>query len=160
MARVAWLFLVSVMTFVVVIGMGNLEGQETPMGIEVRDVEVTQSADGLPNPDDLIVLVDFNRDAAAQVALIGLAPTERRADVARAAAAWLGQWRGILPDVDGYTARQRAILADWQRALIDYADGQSGSLARVQAVSEANSKLFGEMVTHITFGREMEDDGD
>jgi len=157
MARIARLGLVLVVTFGIVAAMEYLKRQNIPLEIKARDVELTQLSDLLPNSDDLIVLADFNRDAAAQVALIGLAPAERRADAARAAALWVGQWREILPAVDGYTARQRAILTDWQRALTDFADGQPGSLARVQAASEANRRLFGELVTRITFG-EIEND--
>ena len=148
MARVARLFLILVVTFAVVYTVGILEQRETP--IEVINVEW---AGLLPSysPDlaALAALAALNRDAAAQVALIGLSPVGRRMEIAHATATWLGRRRETLPQVDGYTARQQAILADWQRALTDYADGRPGSLALVQATSQANAALYADMMKEV-----------
>jgi hypothetical protein len=76
------------------------------------------------------------------VALVGLAPVEQRAEIAQAAAAWMGRAANDLPQAGQYTARQRAILREWKRALEGYAAGRPGSLGRVRAASRANAVLY------------------
>jgi hypothetical protein len=91
---------------------------------------------------ELSALIALNRQAAAQVARIGLLTTgQRRMSAARHAASWMAWASGALPQVGtgDFTARQRALLDAWRLALEDY------DLAQVRAVSKANAGLYAEM---------------
>jgi hypothetical protein len=95
---------------------------------------------------ELSALITLNRQAAAQVARIGLSPTrEQRASAARHAASWMAWASGALPEVGtgDFTARQRALLEAWRLALADY------DLVRVRAVSKANAGLYAEMAGEL-----------
>lgn len=110
--------------------------------------------DPVAGSTELVEVLDssifVNREAAAQVALVGLAEVsaEQRAKIAQAAATWMGQAVDDLPQAGPYRMRQRAILNDWKRALEGYAAGQAGSLGRIRAASQANAVLYADMLRH------------
>jgi len=102
------------------------------------------------DPVALDSLIYVNREAAAQVAQVGLAevPAEQRARIAQAAATWMGRAANDLPQAGPYRMRQRAILREWKRALEGYVAGQAGSLGRIRAASQANAVLYVDMLQH------------
>jgi hypothetical protein len=98
---------------------------------------------------ELSALITLNRQAAAQVAQIGLLPTgQQRTSAAHHAASWMAWACGALPQVEtgDFTARQRALLEAWRLALADY------DLTRVRAVSKANAGLYAEMGRGLDIG--------
>ncbi len=131
------------------------KGQESQVKLTrtpVQEISATSNqapataTDTAPS-DQLPALLALNRQAAARVALIGLTRGAGRGALARSAADWMGRAvASMLQTGDEFAARQRAILVQWQTALGEYVDGSIGSLARVQAVSNANAELYAEMV--------------
>ena len=98
---------------------------------------------------NLDALATLNREAAAQVALVGLAPTEDRLRAARSAASWMSQAIIGLPQTEANPTRQRKILDSWRQALNDYANGRSDGLVRIRIVSQASVALYEEMVEQL-----------
>ncbi len=127
--------------------------------VQVYDVELTPGLTLAPvDPVALDALVYINREAAAQVAQIGLvADPARRAKIARSAAAWMGKAAGDLPQAEPYRTRQRAILSDWKQALDGYGAGRPGSLGQIRAVSQANAVLYADMLWHRAKAQEATD---
>ncbi len=123
------------------------EGQESQLThTPVQEISVTgNQPPATVTGDQLPALLTLNRQAAAQVALVGLAGGAGRGVLARSAADWMGRAMVSMPQVDMFTSRQQAVLEQWRLALGEYADGRAGSLARVQAVSKANAELYAEM---------------
>jgi hypothetical protein len=144
-----WLFL----TVLVVI---TVTGRRDDPSFRLSGREMDQlSLRPLPSPPEanLSALATLNREAAAQVAQVGLTPTGARLGAARRAASWMSQAIADLPSADGYTTRQWEILEDWRRALHDYANGRSSALARVRFLSGANVALYEEIVAYLSTER-------
>ncbi len=144
--------------------------------VQVYDVELTPELTLTPvDPVALDALVYVNREAAAQVAQIGLvADPARRAKIARSAAVWMTRAASDLPpstplpfaplgtvvragQAEPYRTRQRAILSDWKQALDGYGAGRPGSLGQIRAVSQANAVLYADMLWHRAKAQEATD---
>jgi hypothetical protein len=137
------------------LGMMTCAGNPGAQGSHISGPAVYQdnpTSPPIPSPEHLVALITLNRDAAAQVALVGLVPVEDRFAAARNAASWMASLLTSLPPAEPYTPRQRVILQAWQGALSDYANTRSGSLSRIRSTSYANATLFAEMVRQLLAG--------
>ncbi len=124
---------------------GDRESQLTHTPVQEISAASNQSPVTAPS-DQLPALLALNRQAAAQVALVGLARGAGRGALARSAADWMGREIVAMPQTaDEFAARQRAVLEQWRAALGEYVDGRAGSLAQIQAASESNARLYAEM---------------
>ncbi|MHC4521276.1 MAG: hypothetical protein ACYTAS_21995 [Planctomycetota bacterium] len=141
----SWLFLLVQVVMLAARSAGDPSSR--PSG-QVMDWPRVTPVPSLPNAD-LDALATLNREAAAQVALVGLAPTENRLGAAQHAVSWMSRAIVRLPKAEGYTVRQWKVLDDWRRLLNDYVNRRSDSLARIMIVSQANSALYRELVMHL-----------